>query len=108
MIRHNCATELCITKGQEGYVYGWQSKVGSKKQCILDTLFVKLKNPPSTVQFDGLPENVVPITASTQVIKAALLKDAAVKISRTQVEVLVNFSMTDFASQGKTRPNNVV
>ena len=108
MIRHNFATELCITKGQEGYVYGWQSKIGSKKQRILDTLFVKLKNPPSTVQFDGLPENVVPITASTQVIKAALLKDAAVKISRTQVEVLVNFSMTDFASQGKTRPNNVV
>ena len=108
MIRHNFATELCITKGQEGYVYGWQSKIGSKKQRILDTLFVKLKNPPSTVQFDGLPENVVPITASTQVIKAALLKDAAVKISRTQVEVLVNFSMTDFASQEKTRPNNVV
>jgi hypothetical protein len=108
MIRHNFATELCITKGQEGYVYGWQSKLGSKKQCILDTLFVKLKNPPSPIQFDGLPENVVPITASTQVIKAALLKDTAVQISRTQVEVLVNFSMTDFASQGKTRPENVV
>jgi hypothetical protein len=35
-------------------------------------------------------------------------KDAAVQISRTQVEVLVNFSMTDFGSQGKTRPYNVV
>ena len=41
-------------------------------------------------------------------VKAALLKDTAVQISRTQVEVLVNFSMTDFASQGKTHPNNVV
>ena len=108
MIRHNFATELCITKGQEGYVYGWQSTIGSKKQRVLDTLFVKLKNPPSPVQFIGLPENVVPITASTKIIKAALLKDAAVQISRTQVEVLVNFSMTDFGSQGKTRPNNVV
>ena len=49
MICHNFATELCITKGQEGYVYGWQSTIGSKKQCILDTLFVKLKNPPSPV-----------------------------------------------------------
>jgi hypothetical protein len=28
MIHHNFATELCITKGQEGYVYGWQSKIG--------------------------------------------------------------------------------
>jgi hypothetical protein len=46
--------------------------------------------------------------ASTKIIKAALLKDAAVQISRTQVEVLVNFSMTDFGSQGKTRPYNVV
>jgi hypothetical protein len=98
MIRHNFATELCITKGQEGYVYGWQSTVGSKNQRILDTLFVKLKNPPSSVQFNGLPENVVPIMASTKIIKAALLKDAAVQISRTQVEVLVNFSMTDFGS----------
>ena len=41
-------------------------------------------------------------------VKAALLKDAAVQISRTQVEILVNFSMTDFGSQGKTRPNNPV
>ena len=46
MIHHNFATELCITKGQEGYVYlQWDQK----KQCILDTLFVKLKNPPSSV-----------------------------------------------------------
>ena len=51
MIHHNFATELCITKGQEGYVYGWQSTIGSKKQHVLDTLFVKLKNPLSSVQF---------------------------------------------------------
>ena len=108
IICHNFATELCITKGQEGYVYGWKSAIGSKKQCILDTLFVKLKNPPLPVQFNGLPENVVLITASTNVVKAALLKDTGVQISRTQVQVLVNFSMTDFGSQGKTHPNNVV
>lgn len=29
MIRHNFATELCLTKGQEGFVHGWQSKKGS-------------------------------------------------------------------------------
>ena len=27
MIRYNFATELCMTRGQEGYVYGWQSKI---------------------------------------------------------------------------------
>jgi hypothetical protein len=108
MIRHNFATELCITKGQEGYVYGWQSSTGSLNQRILDTLFIRLENPPSPVKFEGLPENVVPIAASTKILKAALLKDNAVYISRTQVEILVNFSMTDFGSQGKTRPYNVV
>ena len=38
----------------------------------------------------------------------AALEDAAIQISRTQVEILVNFSMTNFASHGKTCPNNVV
>ena len=28
MIRNNDATELCITKGQEGFVVGWQSEKG--------------------------------------------------------------------------------
>ena len=31
MIRYNFATELCMTRGQEGYVYGWQCKLGKKK-----------------------------------------------------------------------------
>jgi hypothetical protein len=25
MIRNNIATELCMTKGQKGFMYGWQS-----------------------------------------------------------------------------------
>ena len=108
MIQANFATELCITKGQEGHVYGWQSAKGTKGQRVLDTLFVKLANPPSDVQFEGLPENVVPLTRSSTTIKASLPNDNIIFISRSQVEVLVNFSMTDFASQGKTRPQNPV
>lgn len=30
MIRHNYATEICMTRGQEGFVVGWQSKTGLK------------------------------------------------------------------------------
>jgi len=108
MIRANFATELCITKGQEGHVYGWQSTKGTKGQRVLDVLFVKLANPPSNVQFEGLPENIVPLTRSSSTIKASLPNDDIIFISRSQVEVLVNFSMTDFASQGKTRPKNPV
>ena len=108
MIRANFATELCITKGQEGHVYGWQSTKGTKGQQILDTLFVKLDNPPSNVQFEGLPENVIPLTRSSNTIKASLSNDDTIFISRSQIEVLINFSMTDYASQGKTRPKNPV
>jgi hypothetical protein len=107
MIRTNYATELCMTRGQEGYVHGWQTMAGSQGQRMLDTLFVKLKNPPTTIQIDGLPENVVPVCPTTNNIRATLPNDESYYISRKQVEVLVNFAMTDFASQGKTRPFNV-
>ena len=107
MIRYNFATELCMTRGQEGHVHGWQSRIGKKNQVVLDTLFIELKNPPTVVQFEGLPENVVPIYPTTNNIQASLPNDDRILVSRTQIEVLVNFAMTDFASQGKTRLNNV-
>ena len=108
MIRHNDATELCITKGQEGTVAGWQSYIGPHGKLVLDTLFVKLTNPPHTVNINGLPENVVPISKMSQTIDCHMKSDAIKKIKREQVCILPNFSMTDFASQGKTRPNNPV
>jgi len=60
MLRNNDATELCITKGQEGHVVGWQSYKAVFRKSILDTLFVQLDNPPKLVQIPGLPNNVVP------------------------------------------------
>ncbi|TFK65382.1 hypothetical protein BDN72DRAFT_735896, partial [Pluteus cervinus] len=108
IIRTNLATELCITKGQEGFVYNWIEGTGSKGQRILQVLFVKLANPPQTVQFDGLPVNVVPVYKTTERCMVNLPKGSDVSISRTQVQVLVGFSMTDYASQGKTRPYNPV
>ena len=107
MIRRNYATEICMTRGQEGYVVGWQSKTGSKGQRMLDTLFIELKNSPVEVHIDGLPKNVVPLYLTTNNIQAYLPNDERFHISRTQVEVLVNFAMTDFGSQGKTRLFNV-
>ncbi|KAF8814122.1 hypothetical protein BYT27DRAFT_7219925 [Phlegmacium glaucopus] len=108
MIQYNFATELCMTRGQDGYVYGWQSKFGKQNQVILDTLFIKLKNPPSEVQFEGLPENVVPIYPTTNNIQAICLQnDDRIFISHTQIEILINFAMTDFGSQGKTHSDNV-
>ena len=62
IIRNNDATELCITKGQEGHAVGWQTGKGIHGQLVLNTLFIKLDNPAKIVKIDGLPKNVVPIT----------------------------------------------
>ena len=108
MIQHNEATELCITKGQEGHVVGWQAAIGPQGQNILDTLFVKLDKPAKTIQLEGLPENVVPLTKLSSSIMCVTPSDITIKITRSQVPVLPNFAMTDYASQGKTRALNVV
>ena len=108
MIKCNVATELCITNGQEATVVGWQSKKGSRGQLMIDTLFLELKNPPTSIQIDDLEENVVPMICSSNTITCSLPDDTKINICRTQVEVLPNFAMTDFASQGKTRPFNPV
>jgi len=107
MIRYNYATELCMTRGQEGYVVGWQAKKGPRNQQVLDTLFVELKEPPYHVKIDGLPANVIPIHPTTNTVCVTLPSGSQYFIQRKQVEVLVNFAMTDFASQGKTRRFNV-
>jgi hypothetical protein len=108
MIRNNSATELGITKGQEATVYDWEDIIGSSGKPVLKTLFVKLLNPNTNVQLTGLPLNVVPITQTTVTQQCTLPDDSTVTIVRKQVEVLPNFAMTDYASQGKTRPINVV
>ena len=108
MIRNNDATELCITKGQEGLVVGWQSMKGPHGKQILDTLFVQLVNPPKLVQIPGLPDNVVPIVKGTKTIQCIFPSDLKESIERQQVWVLPNFAMTGHAAQGKTRPYNVV
>jgi hypothetical protein len=107
MLRHNDATECCITKGAEATVVSWQSIEGPEGQTVLDTLFVKLTNPPKTVKIDGLPENVVPITRHITATMCSLPNDDEISLSRDQALVLPNFGMTDYASQGRTRPYNI-
>jgi hypothetical protein len=108
MIRHNDATELCITKGQEGVVVGWNSFIGPYDKPVLDTLYVKLQDPPKSVKFDKLPQDVVPISRRAKNITCLYPDDRKLRVRREQVTVLPNFGMTDYASQGKTREYNVV
>ncbi|KAF8973570.1 hypothetical protein BDZ97DRAFT_1648442 [Flammula alnicola] len=108
MIRRNDATELCITKGQEAIVVGWDSSAGPLGKQVLDTLFVKLVNPPQQVNLPDLPTNVVPLTRVSTRVTCSLKSGVNVTIQRQQVLVLPNFAMTDYSSQGKTREYNVV
>jgi len=108
IIRNNDATELCITKGQEGHVVEWQAGIGIHGKNVLNTLFIKLDNPAKIVKIDGLPENVVPITRGSKNIECTFSSDLKEHIHRSQVWVLLNSSMTDYTSQGKTRPKNPV
>ena len=108
MIRYNIATELCITKGQEGTVAGWDSKPGPYGKEVIETLFIKLTDPPKPIQFYGLPLNVVPIVKIPSSIKCRLVDDQVHCVDCLQVPILPNFAMTDYASQGKTQPDNVV
>ncbi|KAF8176665.1 hypothetical protein K438DRAFT_1607251 [Mycena galopus ATCC 62051] len=108
MLKTNDATELCITKGQEGFVVGWDSNVGPNNQKILDNLFVKLANPPRTISIPGLPDNVVPMSRTSRHTTALLQDDSLLSLNREQVLVLPNFAMTDYGSQGKSRDPNVV
>ena len=107
MIRYNYATEICMTRGQEGVVQGWQLKKGTNGQVVLDTLFVKLKDAPTHVQVPGLPKNVVLVYPTSTIMTVLLPNDEKYLITHTQVEVLINFTMTDFASQGKIHPKNL-
>lgn len=59
------------------------------------------------IQIEGLPDNVVPLVPESTRLDCFLLDDTSISITRKQVEVLPNFAMTDFASQGKTRGYNV-
>ena len=108
MIRNNEATELCITKGQEAVMIGWVSFEGLYGRQVLETLFVHLINPPKNIQLADLPSNVVPLTKISSSIQCKTKSDQSIRIRRQQVPVLLNFAMTNYSSQGKTRKYNVV
>ena len=61
--------ELCITKGQEAIVVGWDARPGLYGHQILETLFVQLLNPPKDVTVGELPVNVVPITPISRTVE---------------------------------------
>ena len=107
MIKVNEATECGVTNGAEGEIVGWTSRPISENQFALDTLFVKLTAAPMPIKLPGLPQNVIPLSHQSKKIKCKLPNGMILEVNHDQVPVVPNFAMTDFASQGRTRPNNV-
>lgn len=108
LLKYNEATELCVTNGAEGVVYDWTCHK-QDGHLVLDVLFVLLVCPPRDVQLEGLPRNVIPLGRSKKSVSCTLpVNDLTVSVQRDQVMVLPNFSMTDFAAQGRTRLYNSV
>ncbi len=69
LIKYNEATECCVTNGAETRVVDWISYIHPQsKKKMLKTLFVELINPPTPIQLDGLPLNVVPISPDSKAI----------------------------------------
>ncbi|KAJ7037570.1 hypothetical protein C8F04DRAFT_952489 [Mycena alexandri] len=99
-----------MTKGQEASVVGWDEAVGPAGQRVLETLFVHLDNLPSDriIEIPGLPPNVVPLVRTASVITVLLEDDTLLSVAREQVTTLLNFSITDYTAQGRSRPQNPV
>ena len=87
-------------KNFDGNVVGW-TFLEQDSRKYLQTLFVLLHKPSKPVKIDGLPVNVVPMTRTTTSIAVTFPDGSIRKVSRTQVQVMLNFSMTDYNSQGR-------
>ena len=106
LLKHNEATELCATNGAEGTVVSWHSHI-ENNHAVLDTLFVLLRAPARTIRIEGLPDNVIPLMRRKVRMKLLVHKPSQyLRWDREQICVLLNFAMTDFGAQGKTRPFN--
>ena len=108
LLKKNQAVELGITNGAEATVVGWKSREFIKGVKTVDVVFAQLMSPGLATQIPGLPPNIVPIQAETMSITVVCPDDSKLSISRTQVPILPNFAMTDYACQGRTRPFNVI
>ena len=109
MIKKNLATECCVTNGAEAIVVGWKCKpLDDTGKRILETVFVELISPPKSIQLEGLPLNVVPISKIASMTQCIMPNGKILNINRDQVPLVPNFAMTDYNFQGRTRPENVV
>ena len=88
---------------------GWKSRpLDETGKKLLKVVFVELTSPPTPIQLEGLPLNIVPIYKTTLHIKCIMSNGKGLTITKDQMPLVPNFAMTDYSSQGRIRKYNVV
>lgn len=108
IIWYNSATELCITRGQNAFVWNWVSSLGLWNQRMLDVVFVMLDKPLCEIKIPGLLVNIVLLVPRSESIGITLPNGGTLWVTRTQVHMLPGFSISDYSSQGFCIEKNVV
>ncbi|KAI9335555.1 hypothetical protein BDR26DRAFT_790047, partial [Obelidium mucronatum] len=110
LIKRNLSVGSGVTNGAEGFVVGWTSfdHQHYPGMNILDVLYVKLIGKYAETVFDqALGPGIVPIVPVSNAITVDIPGHGLCRISRRMHQVLPNFAMTDYASQGKGRQYNL-
>ena len=105
-IKYNYDVGNSITNAAEAIVHSWDGYEQNGKN-YLNVLYVQLLGRGSLKKFHPeLPTGVVPLTPITRSFKLKY-KTSSLIVSRTQVAAILNFSITDYGSQGKDKPWNI-
>ena len=109
MIKKNLATKCYATNKAETRVVDWKCRsLDDIKKMQLETVFVELIAPSTSIQLEGLPLNVVPIYKMQTKVKCMMPNGKVLNISKDQVSLIPNFAMIDYSFQGKIWINNVI
>jgi hypothetical protein len=105
-IKYNYDTANCITNAAEAIVHSW-SGYQMENRNYLEVLYVQLQGKGSDIQYHpDLPMGVVPLIPIMKSFSVKV-KSKTVTVNRTQVAAILNFSITDYGSQGKDKPWNI-
>ena len=105
-IKYNYDTAHGITNSAEGTVHSWDGYEKNGRN-YLNVLYIKLTGKGHDKKYhDLLPIGVVPLTPITRNFVVKIQKKSVI-VRRTQIAAILNFAITDYGSQGKSRPWNI-
>ncbi|ORY40823.1 hypothetical protein BCR33DRAFT_661522, partial [Rhizoclosmatium globosum] len=110
LIKRNLSVGSGVTNGAEGTVISWTMTEHPHFQGmqVANVIYAKLLGKYSDVVFDEiLGPGIVPLVPVENYITVNVPDFGKIRILRRMHQILPNFSMSDFASQGKGRKYNI-